>query len=152
MRRGEIYSLEWSEVQFNYNRILLSETKTKGKRSGLVPVSPVLQEVLKSLDVKGKYVVADLYTMDQLRKQWGKLIKILPFGHIKNGTNFRFHDLRHLTAQTLLNEGLDMTDVQHILRHQHITTTQARYAQFSRPDLIEKGARIDNILPFKRVI
>ncbi len=152
MRRGEIFSLEWDEVDLEQNRIILSEQKTKGKRSRAVPISPALKEVLLSLERPGRYVVRDLYTMDQLKHQWTRLIEKLSFGQFSDGTKFRFHDIRHLTAQTLLNQGLDIVDVQHILGHRDSVTTQRRYSQFARPDLMEKGTRIDNILPFRKII
>ncbi len=107
MRRGELFSLEWSEVHLDFNRIILSHYKTKGGRFRVIPISPTLREVLFSIRNPCKYVVADDYSMDQLKHQWTRLVDKLPFGKINDGTKFRFHDLRHQTAQTLLNEGLD---------------------------------------------
>jgi len=103
------------------------------------------------LDRTDKYVITG-YSMSQLRKQWDKLTDTLPFGRINDQTRLRFHDLRHLYAQSLLDSGLDIVDVQHMLHHSSSVVTQNRYAQFARPDLVEKGKKIDNILPFKKVI
>ncbi len=62
---------------------------------------------------------------------------------LNDGSNLRFHDLRHLFAQSLLNLGIDLEDVQFLLGHQSIQTTQSRYAMFARDDIMEKAARLD---------
>ena len=49
-------------------------------------------------------------------------------------------------AQALLNLGLSLEDLQSLLGHQDITTTQRRYAPFARPDLLDKGSKIDNFI------
>jgi site-specific recombinase XerD len=43
-----------------------------------------------------------------------------------------------------------MSDIQVILGHQDITTTQ-RYATFARPDLAQKMEKLENVLPFRKV-
>jgi integrase len=50
----------------------------------------------------------------------------------------------------MLDSGLDIVDVQHLLHHSTPVITQQRYAPCIRKDLIEKGARIDNILTFQQ--
>lgn len=151
MRRSNIFTLEWREVDLGRNRMILSEYKTKSGKAGVVPISPALKEILESLDRTGKYVITG-YSKPQLRDQWDRLTDKLSFGRINDGTRLRFHDLRHLYAQSLLDSGLDIVDVQHMLHHSSSVITQSRYAQFARPDLVEKGQKIDNILPFKKVV
>jgi integrase len=69
MRRGEIFTLEWSDIQLEYNRIILSYTKTKSKKQGVVPISPVLKEILLSLKSDNNYVISG-FTTDKLRGHW----------------------------------------------------------------------------------
>ena len=65
---------------------------------------------------------------------------------INDGTKFRVHDLRHVYSQNLLNKGVGLEDIQWLLGHQDVTTTQKRYAQYARPDLLEKVSILDNVI------
>jgi integrase len=149
MRRGEIFSLEWSDIQLDMNRIILSHTKTKSQKQGIVPISPMLKEIILSLKSDSRYMITG-YTTDQLRGHWEKLTDILPFGRIKDGSRMRYHDLRGVYGTFMLDSGLDIVDVQHLLHHSTPVITQQRYAPRIRKDLIEKGARIDNIIPVRQ--
>lgn len=151
MRRGEIFSLEWSEVSLERSMIILSQRKTKSRRSRAVPISPMLGEILRDMKAPGSLVITG-YTVDMMKKHWRKLLNSLPFSWIGDNSNMRFHDLRHICLQSLLDFGLQLEDIQMIAGHRDFTTTQRRYAQHARPDLVEKGSKIDKILPLKKVI
>ncbi|HOT46154.1 MAG TPA: tyrosine-type recombinase/integrase [Spirochaetota bacterium] len=152
MRRNEIFSLLWSEVDFASSHIRLSQLKTKSKKARSIPISPILRDILlaiKNNNPSSDKVISNL-TPDMLRKGWNRLVAKAPFGKLDDGTRLRFHDLRHLFAQNLLNQGVGLEDIQSILGHESFETTQKRYAMFSRPDLQEKVSRIDNILSPQR--
>jgi site-specific recombinase XerD len=102
------------------------------------------------MHIEGCKLVAGDYTANVLRKQWLKLLKRVSFGVIGDGTMLCFHDLRHIFAQALLDEGLSLEDIQFLLGHESITTTQERYAMFARPDLISKVSRMDNVVKLNR--
>jgi integrase len=46
MRKGEILSLQWSQVRWLQNELYLPGAKTKNKRDRKIPISPTLREVL----------------------------------------------------------------------------------------------------------
>jgi site-specific recombinase XerD len=55
------------------------------------------------------------------------------------GTEWTLHDLRHTAAQRMIDDpGLSLTDVQWVLGHAHITTTQL----YLRPRPEEVVARV----------
>ena len=151
MRRGELFSLEWAEVNLDTRFIILSQHKTKGRKRRAIPISPTLNEILLILKNgnKNRFVMAG-YTVNQLAKDWRKLLSALSCRTINDGTDLRVHDLRHIYSQSLLNMGVSLEDIQSLLGHQDFSTTQRRYAQFARPDLLDKGSKIDNVIKFKR--
>jgi len=151
MRRGELFSLEWSEVNFNTRFIILSQYKTKGRKRRAIPISPALAEILKGLPQSGYLVMGD-YTVNIMAKHWNRMLCQISFPVINDGTKLRIHDLRHVYSQSLLNSGVSLEDIQSLLGHQDFSTTQRRYAQFARPDLLEKGSMIDNVIPIRKVV
>jgi integrase len=151
MRRGELFSLEWSEVNFDTSFIVLSQYKTKSRKRRAIPISPALREILLSIKKPLRLVMGD-YTENILAKQWNKLLTQVSFPVINDGTKLRIHDLRHVYSQSLLNQGVSLEDIQSLLGHQSVETTQKRYAQFARPDLLEKGSKIDNVIFIKKVV
>lgn len=151
MRRKEIFSLEWSEVHFDNSIIILSARKTKSKKSRIVPITPAARDILLGIRNDSQLVVGN-YTSDILRKQWKKLLNMVTFGKINNGTDLHFHDLRHVYAQTLLDQGVGLEDIQSLLGHEDFKTTQSRYAMFARQDLKEKAGLMDNVVQLRRVI
>ena len=147
MRKGELFSLEWTELDFETQFITLSRHKTKGKKLRMVPITPSLRNLLLTMkDNSINKLVVGSYTVNILKKQWDKLLGKISFPLINDGTKFRVHDLRQVYSQSFLNTGASLEDVQWVLGHQDITTTQRRYAQYARPDLLEKASKIDNVI------
>jgi len=151
MRKKEILTLEWSEVHLEASIIRLSARKTKSKKARIIPITPAAAEIIKQMVNKSGLVVGH-YTSDMLRKQWAKLLKLITFNKIGDGTDLHFHDLRHIYAQTLLDQGVSLEDIQSLLGHESIQTTQERYAMFSRQDLQEKAGRMDNVVRLRKII
>lgn len=145
MRRGEVFSLEWPEVDFEHSIIRLSASKTKSKKRRIIPITPALREILLSLLTNKSEFVISNYTVNIFRKHWLNLLKITSLPELKK---LHFHDLRHLFAQNLLNEGVSLEYIQALLGHQDFATTQKRYANlgFSNEDLNKHSLKIDAII------
>lgn len=148
LRYGEVMGLEWHEVDFDRSLICLSRLKTKSKKARIVPIINPLREMLLAMrnasGIGGK-VIGSSY--NAIRLLWKRFRPSLSFTTESDGP-LRLHDLRHCTAQYLLDSGVALEDIQVVLGHQDYATTQRRYAMFARPDLAEKMACLENIIPF----
>ncbi len=147
MRRKELLSLEWTMVDFNTETIYLPRHITKANEDRSIPMPlPLKSYLLERFNSKVTQTVFHDIAPDFLRYQWNRLREKVIFGRIADGSYLRFHDLRHVYAQELLNRGIKLEDIQTLLGHADITTTQRRYAQFARPDLQEKVKVLDDLL------
>ena len=108
MRRGEILSLEWKNIDFERSKVLLPSTKNG--RSRWVPLSSNVTAILRILPHENKRVfpitdVAVRQSWDRLRKRAGL-------------TDLTFHDLRHEGISRQFESGLSIPQVMAISGHQ----------------------------------
>jgi integrase len=129
LRRGEILSLGWKDIDFKERRILIETTKNNERR--VVPVNDTLYGVLKSLPVHlGTDLVFPEVTGLQLTVAFRRACKR---AGIKD---FRFHDLRHSFASYLTMGGVNLRTVQTLLGHKDLRMTM-RYSHLSAEHLRE---------------
>jgi len=113
MRKGEQFSLEWSQVDFARKRIYLSETKNGSDRE--IPLNRRCFAVLTSLHEKrpdnGAGFQSSRYDKP-LRdpKKWFETA-------LRNAqiSNFTWHDLRHTFIRRLVMRGADLRTVQELV-------------------------------------
>jgi len=118
LRKGEILSLRWSQI--NYNDGVISFARTKSIKFLRVPMNSVVLGVLESIERKGDYVFSG---------RWGR-------GHLSDSKQpfetarakaglpeLRFHDLRHCAGTYMAMAGVPISTVQQILGHRDIKTT-----------------------------
>jgi integrase len=142
-RRGEIFKLKWSDVDFSTSRIRLWTKKREGghQECDWLPLTPDLKKALlawreKLLAIAGidkEHVFICLDENPVCEPFYGK-----PFAYRqffmrrlckKAGVKpFGFHAIRHLTASILYQKGYPLSVVQAILRHKNPNTT-VRYLQ-----------------------
>jgi len=128
-RRSEIFKLKWEDVDFADSRVRLYTRKRMGGslEHDWLPLTDDLYNAL--LDHRqrctGEWVFPDpsnglpYYQRDR----W------MPIMCAKAGVrNFGFHAIRHLTASILAKGNVSMIDIQAILRHKNLATTE-RYIQ-----------------------
>lgn len=132
MRRGNILSLKWEQIDLFRKVILLDHTKN-GERLG-IPLNETMVELFKKLSkvrhIKSSYVFCrpDGERYVELKSSFQKALKEVGI------ENFRFHDLRHCFASALVQRGAGLYEVQRLLGHKSHAMTQ-RYAHLAPENL-----------------
>jgi len=142
MRRGEIFKLQWKDINFNTGFLLLRVPK--GKKAQKLPINDMANSLLRSLvKTKSPYVFPGRGgAMRTTTGVAGRRIR-------KNAglpDDFRpLHGLRHVYASMLASSGkVDMYVLQKLMTHKSPKMTQ-RYAHL-RDDALKSGAsQIDDI-------
>jgi len=121
MRRGEILNLEWWQIDFSSNRLIV--TKTKSGKPRHIPMNQIVRETLLELheNKKGKYVFESRrkpgHPILEPKKSFNSALKDAEI------ENFRFHDLRHTAGTRLAEAGADAFTIKDILGHASIQTS-----------------------------
>ncbi len=138
MRRGEILSLKWENVDLVRGIIYVLNTKNGDKRE--IPINRKLMQVFKAIEhnSNGEYVFSKANGMSYKDIRNGFTTAMNACGI----ENFRFHDLRHTFASHLVMGGIDLNTVRELLGHKSLTMT-LRYAHLS-PEHKRKAVEILN--------
>lgn len=150
MRKSEIISLKWCNVDFNKSLVILDNhsfvTKTSKVRS--VPLNNVLIDLLKRrfFECKSKNVFYYHTKTNRvlLFKDFtvNRLMKIyIRKSYLNN--NLVFHSLRHGFASELVRQGVNIFNVQQLLGHSNIKTTMI-YSHLE-PESLRKDVQVLNL-------
>lgn len=136
MRRGELFKLEWRDVDFVERLIRVRATTTKTEVARTVGMTPRVYETLKSL-----YEVAphDIYGLvfgitDTVKKSFASVCQMAFVAE------FRFHDCRHTAITRMIAAGMPATEVMKISGHTQMTTF-ARYVN-TNEQAARRGAEL----------
>ena len=129
-RKREVLDAKWED--FDLSRRIWRIPISKSGKARHVPLSDGALNVLASMPRTGEWAFANpqtgkpyvsiFYAWDTARKTAGL-------------SDVRMHDLRHSFASLLINSGRTLYEVQHILGHTQVKTTQ-RYAHLSQDTLL----------------
>ncbi len=129
MRKGEILTLRWNNIDHENNIITLEHTNTKSKKTRRIPINSTLRTLLLEQKLKSNgsdyaYVSSKgtpYKRHDSLKQAFGGACKRA------NIEGLRFHDLRHTAATRMVESGVSIVVVSRILGHAELKTTM-RYA------------------------
>lgn len=123
MRKMEMLSLTWQNIDFKSKLIHIEESKNGERRS--IPISDSLLNELKEIEERN----SNERVFKSLHVPMFHFKKLVEKCEIKN---FHFHDLRHTFASWLAIKGVSLYTIKELLGHKSILMTQ-RYAHLS-PD------------------
>ena len=125
-RKGELQGLEWANVNFDIGIISLLNTKNGERRD--IPMNETVRATLKAMEQRGSLVFSNRNS-----NQIDSCALYLAFHEALKKSkieNFKFHDLRHTFASTLVMGGAELNDVRELLGHKKMDMT-LRYAHLS---------------------
>lgn len=131
LRRGELTSLAWSDV--NGKMLTVQAGYAKSGTARHVPLNREALDVLTRW--RRQKPDGRLFEVQSVKKAWAAL---MVDAGIKN---FRFHDLRHAFASKLVMTGADLNTVRELLGHADIKMT-LRYAHLA-PE--HKAAAVERV-------
>ena len=143
MRRGEIYGLQWNDIDFNartiyvrhnlsyvadidkdekiYHHMILQTPKSQNSVR-IIPISDTILEILNNLPHYSNYVFSSKdgkpYDLKWSQKFFAQKLKATKF------EGKRFHDLRHTFATLLLSKGADLITVKELMGHSSVKITE----------------------------
>lgn len=136
-RRGELLSLQWTDVDLKAGRALVRETKNGEQRT--LPLAGKALEALRALKLNNPSRSAYVFPSPTvaLNPKTGKPDLDAPYeyfdGHwyaaleVAGIKNFRFHDLRHTTASMLAAQGCSLLEIADVLGHKTLAMVK-RYS------------------------
>lgn len=139
MRRGEILSLTWSDVDFKAGIITIPATKSKGRRERYIPLTATALKVLQSIPRPINRTA--LVFSNKEGNKWDRLRVLWDIARKEAGLeDFRFHDLRHSFASRLVMSGVDLAIIKELLGHKDYETT-LRYAHLA-PERLKRAVSV----------
>lgn len=129
MRRGELFDLKWSAVNFQTKTITVAGATTKTSDTRHIPMNKETDGVLmawKKQAANNRYVFPSQAggRLEDVKSAW---LNLLERAKIEN---FRWHDMRHDFASRLVMAGVPLNTVRDLLGHADIKMT-LRYAHLA---------------------
>ena len=125
-RKREVLDLKWEDVKMDQSYFLVPKAKNGMPRKVFLSASAI--RVLEYLAETKRSGMGFVFPNPHTGVPYSCIYHAWDIARKKTGfPNLRIHDLRHSFASALVNNGVGIYDVQHLLGHQSIKTTQ-RYA------------------------
>jgi integrase len=131
MRRGELLSIRWCDVDLKTRTVRILRTKNGHPRT--IPLTPRGAEVLSSLDRQDDRVFP--VTSNAIRLSWQRLRRRAGLDDL------RLHDLRHEAVSRFFELGLTIPEVALISGHRD-PRMLSRYTHLRPENIAEKLAKL----------
>jgi site-specific recombinase XerD len=138
VRRSELLGLDWQDVDLE--RRLLRIRKAKGGRQRMIPIHPALEPLfVEYLQVRADDPEPALFVGVQ-GKRLSSTIMVQTFlryvraAGVTERKRVTPHTLRHVFASELLRAGANLRQIQELLGHKHLDSTQ-RYTRVNAHEL-----------------
>ena len=140
MRRGEIFKLEWENVDLKKGLIWLKALRSKNKKLTSIPINQTVKDLLKN--TPRRFDCSSVF-YNEKGEQWSDIRGGFD-GACRRAkiVDFKFHDLRHDFASNLVQRGVSLKVLQELMRHRTIEMT-LKYAHIAPADKANAVALLD---------
>lgn len=121
MRRNEILTLTWEDVNSATNEIRVRAEISKSKRLRLVPMNGEVKRAIQALPKRNRLIFFNVSTGKNIQDIKTAFRTAKKRAGIKG--RLRVHDLRHTAASWMIEDGIDLVTVKEILGHASVQTT-----------------------------
>lgn len=135
LRRGEILSLDWNNIDFEQGIITLLGTNTKTQRTRFVPLTARTRAELSALENFG--ADGKVFPFNDFKRSWATAVKVA------NIDGLHFHDLRRTCGTRMELLGIPHAVVQKILGHAAKDITGRHYVAATLETVRMVAGRID---------
>ena len=140
LRRGELFSLTWSDVDLANADLTIRGTNAKSGRTRHLPLTDMAHEVLSNWPRNSEAPDGLVFPgragrpFDNVHKAWRATLEAAGI------ERFRWHDLRHSFASWLVMSGVDLSTVRELLGHAdyHMTLRYAHLAPAHKADAVAR--------------
>lgn len=132
MRRAEILTLDWKDVDFDKGIIKILGTHTKTQRVRSVPLTGRTKSELRSLPNFG--ILGKIFPFNDFKRSWATALRVAKI----NGLNF--HDLRRTFVTRLQTGGVSIGIAAELAGHSRLETTQKHYTSTDDVAIIQDAA------------
>lgn len=124
MRRGELFSLTWNQVDLTHRMITLDAKQTKSGKGRAIPINAAALAELESMtDRKGK-----IFPVKEVKRSFATACRNAGLQDVT------LHTLRHTFASWLVQAGVPIYEVAKLMGHSSVTMT-ARYGHLAPGNL-----------------
>ena len=128
LRRKELFTLQWADVDLDEERITLRPSNAKVGRSRHIELNQSALDCLKAWKAQADktfvFVGKGGNPLHDVNTSWENLMEAAQI------EDFRWHDLRHTFASKLVMKGVDLNTVREFMGHSNMTMT-LRYAHLA---------------------
>lgn len=147
MRRGEIFKMNWEDVNFELNKIHIPQTNTKTEDARIVGITPRLRNELEMLwetSPKDKAMLVFGIT-NTIKTSFTSACKEAGI------EDFRFHDCRHTATTRMIASGSPHTEVMKITGHTQLKTF-LRYLNITTETATRVATNLSDYLAEKEMV